>query len=64
LLIVHDYPRLKNQRVSCQLGREQVARLDAYDQTPHLYTSWQWKYDVVSDEEAKDFIQKKDWEKK
>ena len=40
------------------------ARVKNTDQTPHLYTSWQWKYDVVNDEEAKNFLQKKDWGKK
>lgn len=30
---------------------------------PHLYTSWQWKYDVVSDNEASSFIESKNWNK-
>lgn len=38
-----------------------LAKIKNTNLTPHLYTSWQWKYDVVSDDEAKDFIQKKDW---
>jgi len=31
--------------------------------TPHLYTSWQWKYDVLSDNEADAFIKAKQWNK-
>ena len=30
---------------------------------PHLYTSWQWKYDVLSDSEAEAFIKAKQWNK-
>lgn len=40
------------------------ARIKDTDQTPHLYTSWQWKYDVITNGEAMDFIQNKDWENK
>jgi hypothetical protein len=40
------------------------ARIKDTVETPHLYTSWQWAYDVVTDEEADDFIQKKFWGKK
>ena len=40
------------------------ARIKDTDQTPHLYTFWRWKYDVVNDEETKNFLQKKDWERK
>lgn len=28
-------------------------------QEPHLYTSWQWAYEIVSAEDAADFIAKK-----
>lgn len=32
-------------------------------QEPHLYTSWQWAYEVLNAEEAADFIAKKVWGK-
>lgn len=32
-------------------------------QEPHLYTSWQWPYQIVSAKEAADFIAKKAWGK-
>ncbi|PKO51803.1 MAG: hypothetical protein CVU27_05355 [Betaproteobacteria bacterium HGW-Betaproteobacteria-20] len=31
---------------------------------PHLYTSWQWKYEVVSYEDAQAFIRAKQWNTK
>ena len=37
------------------------AKLKDTDQSPHLYTSWQWAYQVVSDEEAEEFIRNKIW---
>ncbi len=40
------------------------ARIKSTDQTPHLYTSWQWAYEVVSADQAKIFIEKKDWGRK
>ncbi|MDO8787459.1 MAG: hypothetical protein Q7J42_05255 [Sulfuritalea sp.] len=40
------------------------AKIKSTDQTPHLYTSWQWAYEVVSAEQARIFIEKKDWGKK
>jgi hypothetical protein len=40
------------------------ARVKSTDQTPHLYTSWQWGYDLVDDEQAARFIEAKDWETK
>lgn len=32
-------------------------------QEPHLYTSWQWTYEIVSAKDAADFIAKKAWGK-
>lgn len=40
------------------------ARIKSTDHTPHLYTSWQWVYEVVNSEQARAFIEKKDWGKR
>lgn len=32
-------------------------------QEPHLYTSWQWAYEIVNAQDAADFIEKKAWGK-
>lgn len=40
------------------------ARIKDTAETPHLYTSWQWAYEVVTDAEAEVFIQKKFWGKR
>jgi hypothetical protein len=40
------------------------ARIKTTDQTPHLYTSWQWAYEVVSADQANIFIERKDWGRK
>ncbi|MEJ8675689.1 hypothetical protein [Chromobacterium amazonense] len=37
------------------------AKIKDTTQEPHLYTSWQWPYEVVSPEEADEFIAKKVW---
>lgn len=39
------------------------AKIKSTDQEPHLYTSWQWTYEILSAQEAADFIAKKDWGK-
>ena len=38
------------------------AKIKNTDQTPHLYTSWQWPYEIVSAQDAGNFIAKKDWD--
>ena len=32
------------------------AKIKSTDEAPHIYTSWQWKYEVVSDDDARKFI--------
>jgi hypothetical protein len=32
------------------------AKVKSTDETPHIYTSWQWKYEVISDDDAREFI--------
>lgn len=39
------------------------AKLKNTDLEPHLYTFWQWKHEVITQEEANDFIAKKIWNK-
>lgn len=39
------------------------AKIKDTDQEPHLYTSWQWAYEILSTQEAADFIAKKAWGK-
>lgn len=34
-----------------------LAKLKRRDETPFLYTSWQWAFEIVSDKEAARFIQ-------
>lgn len=37
------------------------AKIKATDDAPHLYTSWQWAYEVISDQDAQAFIKAKKW---
>lgn len=37
------------------------AKIKATDDFPHLYTSWQWAYEVFSDQDAQAFIKAKKW---
>lgn len=37
------------------------ARIKDTDQSPHLYTSWQWGYTVVTADEADRFVELKQW---
>ncbi|MFH0934496.1 MAG: hypothetical protein V1879_04765 [Pseudomonadota bacterium] len=37
------------------------AKIKATDDAPHLYTSWQWPYEVLTDQEAQAFIKAKQW---
>lgn len=37
------------------------AKIKATDDAPHLYTSWQWAYEVFSDQDAQAFIKAKQW---
>jgi len=37
------------------------AKIKNTDMEPHLYTSWQWPYEVLSASKAKAFIAAKDW---
>ena len=37
------------------------AKVKDTDDAPHLYTSWQWRDDVLSDSEAEAFIKAKQW---
>ena len=37
------------------------AKIKCTDQSPHLYTSWQWPYEIVSNQTAAGFVAKKDW---
>jgi hypothetical protein len=41
-----------------------LAKIKDTDRDPHLYTSWQWKYEVVSDSQANAFIDAKNRETK
>ena len=38
------------------------ARIKTTDMQPHMYTSWQWPYDVLDDSgDIEDFVQNKRW---
>ena len=37
------------------------AKIKNTEDAPHLYTSWQWKYEIVSDEDVQAFINAKQW---
>lgn len=39
------------------------AKVKDTSDSPHLYTSWQWKYDVLTGSEAEAFIKAKQWNK-
>jgi hypothetical protein len=37
------------------------AKIKNTEDAPHLYTSWQWKHEIVSNEDAQAFINAKQW---
>ncbi|MDR2195678.1 MAG: hypothetical protein LBE50_03610 [Gallionellaceae bacterium] len=39
------------------------AKIKSTADAPHLYTSYRWKYDILSDSEAATFIKEKHWGK-
>lgn len=39
-----------------------LAKIKHTDRDPHLYTSWQWEYQVLSPEDAQAFIRAKRWD--
>jgi hypothetical protein len=39
-----------------------VAKIKDTDREPHVYTSWQWKFEVLSAEQAATFIRRKQWD--
>lgn len=38
-----------------------LAKIKSTERDPHLYTSWQWAYEIFSEIEAADFIRAKKW---
>ena len=62
-----------SMRVECSSSMREIhpvgtlfkvrAKIKDTDQEQHLYTSWQWAYEIVSAQEAEDFIAKKTWGK-
>lgn len=39
-----------------------TAKVKDTDREPHIYTSWQWQYAVISVEEAAEFIRRNQWD--
>lgn len=37
------------------------AKVKDTDRDPHLYTSWQWEYEVLDERRAASFLAAKDW---
>lgn len=37
------------------------AKVKDTDRDPHIYTSWQWNYEVLAPKAAEDFVAKKAW---
>lgn len=39
-----------------------VAKVKDTEREPHVYTSWQWRYEVVSAAQAADFTRQNQWD--
>ena len=38
-----------------------VAKIKDTEREPHIYTSWQWNWETLSEDQAAAFIQRNEW---